>query len=67
MTRLARGDPTMGAGILATNADAVAERVRRLRDNLDDWLAELERDGGPDADALRARFAAARTRLEGGR
>jgi prephenate dehydrogenase len=67
MTRLARGDPTMGGDILATNADAVTERLHRLRDGIDGWLAELERDGGPDADALRARFAAARTRLEEGR
>lgn len=67
ITRLARGDPTMGAGILATNADAVAERLRWLRDSLDGWLAELERDGGPDVDSLRARFEAARARLEKGR
>ena len=67
ITRLARGDPTMGAGILATNADAVGERLRWLRDSLDGWLAELERDRGPDVDSLRARFEAARARLEKGR
>lgn len=67
ITRLARGDPTMGAGILATNGDAVAEPLRRLRDGLDGWLAELERTGGPDVDALRRRFEAARRRLEDGR
>jgi prephenate dehydrogenase len=67
ITRLARGDATMGAGILATNAEPVAERLRRLRDSLDGWLAELEREGGPDPDALRARFEAARRRLEEGR
>ena len=45
MTRLARGDPAMGAAIAATNAAAVAERLRALRIALDGWLAELERPG----------------------
>src|SRR5687768_17209758 len=48
-TRLARGDVTMGAGIIATNAPALATRVRELIAALDGWLAELERPGGPDA------------------
>jgi prephenate dehydrogenase len=64
MTRLARGDATMAAGIAATNAPAIAERVRELRAALDAWLAELERVGGPDAAAITERFAAARRRLE---
>jgi prephenate dehydrogenase len=63
MTRLARGEPAMGAGIAATNAVAIAARLRDLRDVLDRWLAELERDGGPDEAALAARFSAARRRL----
>jgi len=62
-TRLARGDVAMGADIAATNADAIAARVRALRDVLDGWLAELERPGGPDPERLEARFAAARDRL----
>jgi prephenate dehydrogenase len=65
-TRLARGDPAMGAGIAATNAAPIAARLRGVRDRLDEWLALLE-DVGPDglADeaALRARLAAARDRL----
>jgi len=65
MTRLARGDEAMGAGIAATNADLLAKRIRSLRDELDAWLADLERPGGPDPDQLAARFAAAR-RLAGG-
>ena len=52
----------MGAGIAATNAVAIAARLRDLRDVLDRWLAELERDGGPDEAALVARFSAARQR-----
>jgi len=64
MTRLARGEPAMGAGIAATNAVAIAARLRDLRDVLDRWLFELERDGGPDEAALAARFSAARWRLE---
>ena len=54
MTRLARGDPAMGAAIVATNAEALAARVRDLRAALDGWLAELERVGGPD-EAYRGR------------
>ena len=61
MTRLARGDPAMGAAIAATNAPALAARVRDLRAVLDDWLAELERAGGPDEAAV-ARAARDRPR-----
>ena len=64
-TRLARGDATMGADILASNAAAVAALLRAYRDGIDDWLALLEAPGGPDVDALRARLEAARTRLAG--
>jgi prephenate dehydrogenase len=62
-TRVARGDPAMGAAILATNAPAVAARIRDLQAVLDSWLAELERSGGPDEAALRDRLAAARAIL----
>jgi prephenate dehydrogenase len=62
MTRLARGDVSMAVGIAATNAPAIAARVHALREVLDAWLAELERDGGPDVEWLRTRFAAARGR-----
>lgn len=64
MTRLARGDATMGAGILATNAGPVAARVREFRALLDDWLEALEPPGGPDAAGLEARLRAVRGRLE---
>jgi prephenate dehydrogenase len=69
MTRLARGEPSMGAGIVATNAAAVASRLRDVRAVLDEWIAALESKDGPDAQALKARFVAARDRLEstGGR
>jgi prephenate dehydrogenase len=65
MTRLARGDPAMGAGIVATNADLIAGAIRATRAALDAWLADLERSGGPDAAQLEARFAAARRLLNG--
>jgi prephenate dehydrogenase len=65
MTRLAKGDPSMGAGITATNARAIAARLRDVRDVIDEWLAELDRDGGPDAQALARRFTEARSRLIG--
>ena len=63
MTRLARGDAAMGAGILGTNGPAVAARLRDLRAVIDDWLAALERPGGPDETALADRLEAVRTRL----
>lgn len=65
-TRLALGDPRMGAGILATNSAEVAAGVRALRAALAAWLAELERSEGPNADALERRLAAARAILESG-
>ena len=64
MTRLALGEPAMGAGIVATNSTAIASRLRDLRAVIDEWLVELERRGGPDAEALQTRFASARNRLE---
>jgi prephenate dehydrogenase len=63
-TRLARGDATMGAGIIATNAPAIAARVRDLVTALEAWLAELERPGGPDAGEVAERLRTARERLE---
>jgi hypothetical protein len=53
----------MGAGIAATNSAAISSRLRDVRAVIDLWLAELEREGGPDADALLARFTSARERL----
>lgn len=64
MTRLARGDPSMGAGIAATNAPALADRLRALRAVLDAWQAELEAPGGPDAEAIETRLRAARALLD---
>jgi prephenate dehydrogenase len=64
MTRLARGDVAMGAGIAATNAAALATRLRDYRDRLDEWITLLEAPDGPDAGELEARLAAARARLE---
>lgn len=63
MTRLARGDPEMGAGIAVTNAAALVERLHDVRAVIDDWLSDLARDGGPDAEAIRSRLAAARGTL----
>lgn len=63
MTRLARGDVAMGAGILETNATAVAARLRDLIAVLEDWLADIERGSGPDDAAIRRRLASARARL----
>jgi hypothetical protein len=52
----------MGTGILATNGPVVAEHVRRFRDVLDGWLAELE-TAPPGVAGLRDRLASARARL----
>jgi prephenate dehydrogenase len=62
MTRLARGDPEMGMGMLATNATAVVARLRDVRDRLDTWIAALDASAGPDAAALLDRLAADRGR-----
>ena len=64
-TRLARGDVTMGTGIITTNAPAIAARIRELMTELDGWLAELERPGGPEATEIAERLRTARERLEG--
>src|SRR3954451_20979210 len=66
MTRLARGDATMAAGIAATNAPAIAARLRAVQAVIDEWLRLLETPGGPDEPALHERFAAARARLLAG-
>jgi prephenate dehydrogenase len=66
MTRLALGDTAMGSGIAATNAPAIAARLRDVRTVVDEWLELLEADGGPDEVAIHGRLAAARARLEAG-
>ena len=52
-------------GSLATNGPSVAARLRDLRAVIDDWLAALERPGGPDETALAGRLEAVRARLDG--
>ncbi len=66
ITRLARGEPTMGAEIAATNAAAIIEVLRRHRARVDEWIALLEAPDGPDEAAMAARLAAVKARLEGG-
>ena len=63
MTRLATGDVTMGTGIIVTNPGPVADRIRDVVAVLEEWLADLDRDGGPDADAIARRLRGARERL----
>jgi prephenate dehydrogenase len=64
MTRLARGDPEIGAGILATNATNVAAELRAFRAAIDRWIAALEGPSGPDAPGLAERLEAARGLLD---
>jgi prephenate dehydrogenase len=67
MTRLARGDVDMGAGIAATNAAPLAARLRDVRAVLDAWIADLDAAVGGaslDATAIAARLRDARDRLE---
>jgi prephenate dehydrogenase len=61
MTRLARGDVAMGTGIVATNGDLVAERLRELRGVIDLWLQRLEAD---DPGPIRDAFTRARSILD---
>jgi prephenate dehydrogenase len=65
MTRLAKGDPAMAAGIAITNRDALVSQLLAYRDRLEDWLALLDVPGEPDAAELERRFTAARTRATG--
>jgi prephenate dehydrogenase len=58
MTRLARGDASMGAGILATNAAATASALRAFRDALEDWIDVL--DGAPTGETIAHRLLRAR-------
>jgi prephenate dehydrogenase len=62
MTRLARGDPEMGGGILATNARPILDAVRAYRDALDAWIVELDRLSDEAAPALPAPADAAQIR-----
>jgi len=64
MTRLARGDASMGAGIVATNGPAIATRLRELRVVLDDWLELVNGrpSGEVDLGAVERRLADARRR-----
>ena len=41
-TRLARGDPRLGASMLALNAGAVADALREHRAALDEWQRRLD-------------------------
>ncbi len=63
MTRLARGDPEMGAGIAATNATELARLVHAAQGRLAAWATDLERDT-PDAVTLRQRMERVRRGLE---
>jgi prephenate dehydrogenase len=66
MTRLAKGDPEMGAGMLSTNTDALLAQLRELRRVLDNWIDGLDpqqRRGG-DAAWIEAQLDAARRALE---
>jgi prephenate dehydrogenase len=63
MTRLAKGDPEMGAGILATNAGAVTASLKSLRQTLDTWIELLEAKDAQTPE-LRGRLGAARAVLQ---
>jgi prephenate dehydrogenase len=65
MTRLARGDVEMGAGIAATNRTELSARVHDMIGVLEAWAAELERSSGTEAPAIARRLDVARERLEG--
>jgi prephenate dehydrogenase len=64
MTRLARGEVVMGAGMITTNAGPIARRLRDLIAVLEGWLTDLDGPAGLDADAIDRRLRDARERLE---
>lgn len=62
-TRLAKGDPDLGAGMLALNADLAGEALRGYRARLEAWQERLARiaasaDPGAAVEALAAELAA---------
>jgi len=61
MTRLARGDPHLGAGIASLNRDEILVWLDRLEESLVAWRADLR---AGDAGALAARFERVRSALE---
>lgn len=62
MTRLARGDPEMGAGILTTNAAGIADRLSDLATRLAAWSEDLR--ASDPAERVTRRLVAARGVLE---
>ncbi|MFI5254317.1 MAG: prephenate dehydrogenase [Candidatus Limnocylindrales bacterium] len=66
-TRLARGDPELGAGMLALNADLAGEALRGYRARLEAWQERLagivaSADPGAAVEALAAELAAVAAR-----
>ncbi len=66
-TRVARGDPDLGAGIAALNRDELLVWLDRFAVVLAGWRSDLaglpDRPGPADVDALRARFRGVRAAL----
>lgn len=62
MTRLAKGDPEMAAGIAVTNRDALVGQLLAYRDRIEEWLALLDVAGEPEASELERRFDEAQRR-----
>jgi prephenate dehydrogenase len=64
MTRLARGDPEMGEGILATNGFTTAYYLREFREVIDRWIVRLEATQPiADPSPIRAALESARDAL----
>lgn len=66
MSRLAQGNPAMGAGIVATNAAAIADRLRDLQAALGGWLELIEAES-VDPAVVERRLTEARGRASGAR
>ena len=68
-TRVARGDPDLGAGIAALNRDRLLEWLDRFSTVLDSWRADLAglppTPDAPSTEVLRTRFERVRSALEG--
>jgi prephenate dehydrogenase len=64
-TRVARGDPDLGSGILELNRDEVLRWLDLFEITLGEWRASLEADGpdGAPSDGLRARLERVRSAL----
>jgi prephenate dehydrogenase len=66
-TRLARGDPHMGADILETNASAIAEQLKAFKEVIVEWIELIERQDADDSRITGGKYIELYERLQDAR